>query len=188
MPPTPFSTRLPRWAHAIPYAVLVLVGGVLLLPGVVPQGPQCGGDYTGAAPAGERGIFVHLSAGAFGRVAILLLLSALAASAQRRGRRPGLPSTVCAMVLGAVTLAAMVSPQTGAANPVVAVMATDWFGLLFGAAILAVPAVAGSIAWLMMRGPRALRAAQIGAWTTLLLTLPLIMGATYEVVSPMCWG
>lgn len=121
MPTTPFSTRLPRWAHAIPYVALVVLGAVLLLP-------------------------------------------------------------------GAVTLAAMVAPQTRAASLVVGVMVADWFGLLFGAAILAVPAVAGSIAWTMMRGPRALRAAQIGAWTTLLLTLPLIMGLTYEVVRPMCWG
>jgi hypothetical protein len=53
---------------------------------------------------------------------------------------------------------------------------------------LAIPIVAGAIAWSKMSGPRSLRAAQIGAWTTLLLALPLMMALTYLTVTPVCFG
>jgi hypothetical protein len=47
------------------------------------------GDGTGAASVTGRQLFIHLNAVAFGLVAALLLLIALAASAQRRVGRPG---------------------------------------------------------------------------------------------------
>ena len=50
------------------------------------------------------------------------------------------------------------------------------------------PAVAGVIAWKRMRGPRSLRGAQVLAWATLLLALPLIMALTYLTVTPICFG
>jgi hypothetical protein len=49
------------------------------------------GNTIGAASLTERRLFVDLSAVAFGLVAVLLLLSALAASAQRRAGRPARP-------------------------------------------------------------------------------------------------
>jgi hypothetical protein len=52
---------------------------------------------------------------------------------------------------------------------------------------LAIPAVAGAIGWSTMRGPRSLRRAQIVAWATLLLALPLIMALTYLTVTPICF-
>jgi hypothetical protein len=39
-----------------------------------------------------------------------------------------------------------------------------------------------------MRGPKRLVAAQIGAWVTLLMALPLIMAFTYVTVTPLCFG
>lgn len=186
-----FSERLrglPRWVHAVPYAGLVLLSAVLLMPGVVPHGPACG-DGTGGASVTERQLFVHFSAIAFGLVAALLLLSALAASAQRRVGRPGLPTIVSSYLLGAVTLAAMVWPHAPAAAPAQAAMVMDVLGLVVtrGGA-LAIPAVAGAIAWSTTRGPRSLRGAQILAWATLLLGLPLIMALTYLTVTPICFG
>jgi hypothetical protein len=185
-----FSERLrglPRWVHAVPYAALVLLGALLLMPGVVPHGPACG-DGTGAASLTERQLFIHLSAVAFGLVAALLLLSATAASAQRRVGRPGLPTIVSSSLLGAVTLAAMIWPHAPAAAPAQAAMVIDMLGLIItrGGA-LAIPAVAGAIACSTMRGPRSLRRAQILAWATLLLALPLIMALTYLTVTPICF-
>ncbi len=178
---------LPRWVHAVPYAALVLVGAVLLTPGVVPRGPACG-DGTSAVSVTERQLFIHLSAVAFGLVAALLLLSALAASAQRRVGRPGLPTIVSSSLLGVVTLAAMIWPHAPVTAPAQAAMVIDMLGLIStrGGA-LAIPAVAGAIAWSTMRGPRSLRGAQILAWATLLLALPLIMALTYLTVSPICF-
>jgi bacteriorhodopsin len=178
---------LPRWVHAIPYAALVLLGAVLLMPGVVPHGPVCGAG-TGAASLTARQLFFHLSAVAFGLVAALVLLSARAASAQRRGGRPGLPTIVSSSLLGAVTLAAMIWPHAPAAAPAQAAMVIDMLGLITtrGAAF-AVPAVACAVAWSTMRGPRSLRRAQILAWATLLLALPLIMALTYLTVTPICF-
>ncbi len=178
---------LPRSVHALPYAALGLLGAVLLIPGVVPHGPHCG-DLTGAASLTERELFVHLSAVAFGLVAALLGLSALAASAQRRVARPGLPTIATSSVLGAVTLAAVIWPHAPAAAPAQATMIIDVLGLVVtrGGA-LAIPAVAGAIAWATMSGSRSLRAAQIGAWVTLLLALPLIMALTYLTVTPICF-
>lgn len=185
-----FSERLrglPRWVHAVPYAALVLLSAVLLMPGVVPHGPACG-DGTGAASLTERQLFIHLSAVAFGIVAALLLLSTMAASAQRRVGRPGLPTIVSSSLLGAVTLAAMIWPHAPVAAPAQAAVVIDMLGLIItrGGA-LAVPAVAGAIAWSTMRGPRTLRGAQILAWATLLLALPLIMALTYLTVTPICF-
>jgi hypothetical protein len=178
---------LPRWVHAVPYAALVLLGAVLLMPGVVPHGPDCG-DYFGAASLSERQLFIHLSAVAFGLVAALLLLSALAASAQRSVGPPGLPTIVASSLLGAVTLIAVIWPHAPAAAPAQAAMFIDVLGLVVtGGAALVIPAVAGAIAWSKMHGPRSLRAAQIGAWTTLLLALPLIMALTYQTVTPICF-
>jgi hypothetical protein len=156
---------------------LVLLSAVLLIPGVVPHGPVCG-DFTGAASVTERQLFIHLSAVAFGLVAALLLLSALAASAQRRVGRPGLPTIVSSSLLGAVTLAAMIWPYAPAAGPAQAAMVIEVLGLI---------AVPGAIAWSTMRGPRSLRGAQILAWATLLLALPLIMALTYLTVTPICF-
>jgi hypothetical protein len=166
---------------------LVLLSAVLLIPGVVPHGPACG-DVTGAASVTERQLFIHLSAVAFGLVAALLLLSTLAASAQRRVGRPGLPTIVSSSLLGAVTLAAMLWPHAPAAAPAQAAMVIDVLGLIVtrGGA-LAIPAVAGAIAWSTMCGPRSLRGAQILAWATLLLALPLIMALTYLAVTPICF-
>ena len=177
----------PRSVHAFPYAALGLLGAVLLIPGVVPHGLHCG-DFTGAASLTERELFVHFSAVAFGLVAALLGLSALAASAQRRVARPGLPTIATSSVLGAVTLAAVIWPQAPVAAPAQAMMIIDVLGLVVtrGGA-LAIPAVAGAIAWATMSGSRSLRAAQIGAWVTLLLALPLIMALTYLTVTPICF-
>ena len=178
---------LPRWVHAVPYAALALLGAVLLIPSVVPHGPDCG-VLTGAASLSERELFVRLSAVAFGLVAALLGLSALAASAQRRVARPGLPTIAASSVLGAVALTAVIWPHAPAAAPAQAVMVIDMLGLIAtrGAA-LAIPAVAGVIAWSAMSGPRSLRATQIGAWSTVLLALPLIMALTYLTVTPICF-
>lgn len=178
---------LPRWVHGVPYAALVLLGAGLLMPGVVPRGPGCG-EITAAASAAERELFIDLSAVAFGMVALLLLLSVLVASAQRRLGRPGLPTIVSALLLGSITLVAVISPHAPAAAPVQAVMVIDVLGLFgSGGAILAIPAVAAVIAWKRMRGPRSLRRAQILAWATLVLALPLIMALTYLTVSPICF-
>jgi len=91
-------------------------------------------------------------------------------------------------VLGAVTLAAVIWPQAPVAAPAQAMMIIDVLGLVVtrGGA-LAIPAVAGAIAWATMSGSRSLRAAQIGAWVTLLLALPLIMALTYLTVTPICF-
>lgn len=178
---------LPGWAHALPYAALVLLGGLLLMPGVVPHGPHCG-ENTGAASLTERQLFIHLSAVAFGLLAALLLLSALAASAQRRAGRPGRPTLVGAFLLGAVTLAAVIWPHAPTAAPAQAAMVIDGLGLIASrGAALAIPAGVAAIAWATIRGPRSLRAAQIGAWATLLLTLPLVMALTYLTVTPICF-
>jgi len=173
--------------HALPYVALIVVGVVLLLPGVVPHGPVCG-EITGAASLPERELFIHISAVVFGLIAALLLLSALAASAQRRIGRPGLPTAVISFLLGSVTLAAVIWPHAPVAAPAQAAMVIDVLGLIVtrGAA-LAIPAAAGVFAWSTMRGPRSLRAAQIGAWTVLLLVLPSIMALTYLAVTPPCF-
>lgn len=178
---------LPRWVHALPYTALVLLGAVLLMPGVVPHGPPCG-DNTGAGSLTERQFFIHLSAVAFGLVAALLLLSALAASAQRRVGRPGLPTIVSSSLLGAVTLAAVIWPHAPAAAPAQALMAIDVLGLIATRGVaLAIPAGIAAVAWARMSGSRSLRAAQIGAWATLLVALPLIMALTYLMVTPICF-
>ena len=183
-----FSERLrglPRRVHAVPYAALVLLGAALLTPGVLPQGPGCGAITAGASAA-ERS-FIDLSAVAFGLVAALLLLSVLVASAQRRSGRPGLPTIGSAVLLGAVTLVAVISPHAPAAAPVQVAMFIAVLGLLgSGGTVLVIPAVAGVAAWRRMRGPRSLRGAQILAWSTLLLALPLIMALTYLSVTPIC--
>jgi hypothetical protein len=44
------------------------------------------------------------------------------------------------------------------------------------------------IEWRALGGPIAPRVAQIGAWTALLLGLPLAMAAMYLTVTPICWG
>lgn len=177
---------LPRRLHAAPYVALALLGAVLLIPGVVPHGPACG-NSIGAASLTERRLFIDLSAVAFGLVVALLLLSALAASAQRRSGRPGRPTIASCVVLGVVTLAAMISPHAPLAAPAQAAMMIDVLGLLVtqGAA-LAIPAVAGAVAWAKLSGSQSLRAAQISAWTVLLLGLPLIMALTYLTVTPIC--
>lgn len=174
--------------HAVPYVTFALLGAVLLIPGVIPHGPTCG-DNAGAASLTGRQLFIHLSAVAFGLIAALLLNSALAASAQRRVGRPGLPTILSSLVLGTVTIAAVIWPHAPAAAPAQAVMVIDVVGLIVtrGTA-LAIPIVAGAIAWSKMSGPRSLRAAQIGAWTTLLLALPLMMALTYLTVTPVCFG
>lgn len=74
-----------------------------------PHGRGCGGEPT-AAPAIGRELFIRASALAFGLVAGLLLLSALAASARLRGGRPGRPTIAGALVLGVVAIAAMAWP------------------------------------------------------------------------------
>jgi hypothetical protein len=174
--------------HAVPYAALVLVGAVLLMPGVVPHGPGCG-EITAAASAAERELFIDLSAVAFGLVAALLLLSVLVVSAQRRLGRPGLPTIISAVLLGAVTLIAVISPHAPAAAPVQTAMVIDVLGLFgTGGAVLVIPAVAGVIGWKRMRGPRSLRGTQIFAWAALLIALPLIMALTYLTVTPICLG
>jgi hypothetical protein len=120
--------------------------------------------------------------------AALLLLGALAASAQRRVGRPGLPTIVSSSLLGLVTLAAMIWPHAPVAAPAQAAMVIDMLGLIITrGGELAVPAVAAAIAWSTMRGPRLLRGAQILAWATLLLALPLIMALTYPTVTPICF-
>jgi hypothetical protein len=177
---------LPRWLHAAPYVALAALGAVLLVPGVVPHGPTCE-STLGVASLGERERFISLSAVAFGLVAAMFLLSVLAASAQRRAGRPGRPTIVISCLLGAVALAAVISPHAPAAAPVQALMTIDVLGLLVTAGIaLAIPAVAGVVAWSRMSGPRSLRAVQISAWTVLLLGLPLIMAWTYLTVTPIC--
>lgn len=178
--------RLPRWVHAVPYAALLVLGGVLLAPGVVPLGPECG-NYP-AAPLGERNAFIQSSAVAFGLVAGLLILSALVASAQRRRGRPGRPTIVAALGVGVVALAAVISPHGPASYLVRFLMTFDVLGVVSGGIGLAVPMVAGSLAWPTLPGPRSLRAAQIGAWITALYVLPFIMALTYERVTPLCWG
>ena len=179
---------LPRWVHAAPYLALATLGGVLLIPGVVPHGPACG-EVLGVDSPSERQLFIQQSAVAFGLVAALFLLSALAASGQRRAGRPGRPTIVSCALLGAVTLAAVISPHAPLAAPAQAAMAIDIIGALAtrGAALL-IPAVAGAVAWSTMSGPRSLRAAQIAAWTVLLLGLPLVMALTYVTVTPICFG
>jgi hypothetical protein len=177
---------LPLWIHAVPYGALALLGAVLLVPGVVPNGPDCGVSYF-AAPLSERESFIRISAAAFGLVAGLLLLSALLASAQRRVGRPGVPTIVSFLVLGAVALAAVISPHAPLAVPAQAVMFVAVLGVAWSAgAALGIPALAGVAAWAMLSGARPLRAAQIGAWCTLLLVLPWIMAATYLTVTPIC--
>ena len=174
--------------HAVPYVALAVLGAVLLIPGVVPHGPHCG-DIVGAAAPAVRQLFIHLSAIGFGLVAALLLLSALVASAQRRQGRPGRPTIVIGALLGTVTLASVIWPHAPVAAPVQALMVIDVLGLLVtGGAALGIPAVAGTLAWLKMSGPRSLRAAQITAWTVLLLVLPPIMALTYVTVTPICFG
>ncbi len=179
---------LPSWIHAVPYGALALLGVVLLIPGVVPHGPDCGVSY-GTAPLPEREFFIQVSAAAFGLVAGLLLLSALLASAQRRIGRPGLPTIISALAFGAVALAAVISPHAPMAAPAQAAMFVDVIGVVYTAgAVLGIPAVAGVFALSTMSGPRSLRAAQVGAWTTLLLVLPWIMALTYVTVTPICFG
>jgi hypothetical protein len=179
---------LPRWVHGAPYVALGLLGAVLLIPGVVPHGPSCG-DIVGAAAPAVRQLFIRLSAIGFGLVAALLLLSALAASAQRREGRPGRPTIVIGALLGTVTIAAVIWPHAPVAAPAQALMVIDVLGLLVtGGAALAIPAVAGTLAWSRMSGPRSVRAAQIAAWTVLLLVLPLFMALTYVTVTPICFG
>lgn len=178
----------PRWMHAAPYLALVLLGAVLLVPGIVPHGAGCGG-VIGAASQGARQLFIAMSAVAFGLVAALLLLSAVTASAQRRAGRPGKPTIVCGALLGVVTLAAVISPHVPLAAPAEAVMVLDVVGLLATHGVaLAIPIVAAMVAWSTLTGPRSLRAAQIAAWTVLLLGVPLVMAYTYLAVTPICVG
>lgn len=173
-------------ARLIPYGALVMLGAVLLTPGVVPHGPVCGNQY-GTATAAERELFIRTSAAAFALIAGLLLVSALAASAQRRDDRPGRPTLGAAAVLAAVALAAAIQPHGPIARPVQTLMAIDLLAPLatYGAA-LALPLGLIAIAWHKLTGPARLRAAQIAAWTTLLLILPLIMTFTYLTVTPIC--
>jgi len=147
------------------------------------------GELLGVAPLAERELFIRWSAVAFGLVAALLLLSALAASAQRRGDRPGAPTIAGVSLFGAATLVAVAWPHGPTAAPAQAVMTIDVLApiLSYGAA-LAVPVLASVLAWCKLRGPRPLRGAQIGAWATLLIVLPLIMAATYLTVTPICLG
>jgi hypothetical protein len=177
---------LPRWIHAVPYAALALLGAVLLVPGVVPHGPWCGHD-AGVASSAERELFIHLSAAAFGLIAGLLLLSGIVASAQRRGGRPGIPTLAAAALMGAVAVAAVISPHAPIAVPVQVLMYIVVGGLVgtIGGALV-VPIAAVAIASGTMRGPCQLRAAQIGAWVVLLVVLPVIMAATYLTVTPIC--
>jgi hypothetical protein len=179
---------LPFQVHLIPYGALLVLGVALLSPGVVPHGPGCDGEL-GAASAGTRELFTHVSAAAFGLIAGLLLLSALVASAQRRGGRPGAPTITAAALFGAVTLAAVAWPHAPIAAPVQAVIVIDVVALVLscGAALI-VPLVAAGVAWRALRGLRTLRVAQIAAWTTLLLALPLVMAATYLTVTPICFN
>ena len=178
---------LPRSAHLIPYAAFLVLGAVLLTPGVVPIGAECGGAFP--APAADRELFIDISAAAFGLIAGLLLLSAVAASAQRRGGRAGRPTVAASFLLGAVALVAVISPHVPIAAPVQALMyfdvATLWFS--YGGALGILIAVA-VIAGRSLGGPIAPRVAQIGAWPTLLLGLPVAMAATYLTVTPICWG
>ena len=178
---------VPHWVHAAPWVALAALGGVLLIPGVVPRGPECG-VAIGTASLGERHAFIQISAVAFGVVAVLFLLSALAASAQRRAALPGLPTIVCAAALGVITLAAVISPYAPLATPVQVAMMLAVLGLFAGGSTLAISAGASAIAWLKLTGPRSLRAAQIAAWIGLLLVLPLVMAFTYVTVTPICWG
>jgi len=176
---------LPRRLHLVPYGVLLAFGGVLLRPGVVPQGPDCDGEL-GVASVGARDLFIHLSAGAFGLIAGLLLLSALAASAQRRAGRPGVPTILAASLLGTLTLASVIWPRAPITAPVQFLMLIDLVALLLsGGTALLVPLLAIGVAWWRLGGLRILRAAQIGAWTTLLLVLPLVMAETYVTVTPV---
>jgi hypothetical protein len=179
---------LPRWVHAVPYVAFVALGIVLLIPGVVPHGPECG-NYIGAATRTERETFIRLSAVAFGLVAALAAFSALAASAQRRIGRPGLPTVWSTSLVGAATLAAVIWPHAPAAAPAQAVMVIVIGGLAAsGGAAIAIPAVAGVLAWAKLAGPRSLRGAQIGAWILLLVVLPVTMALTYMTVTPICFG
>lgn len=180
-------SSLPRPAHLIPYGVLAALGAILLVPGVVPFGPGCDSGFS--ATAAERELFIRVSAVAFGLVAALLLLSTLTASAQRRGGRPGTPTIVATSLLGTVTLATVIWPHVPIAAPVQALMLIDVVApvLSYGAA-LTLPLVLGAIAWRTLAGPPGLRVAQISAWATLLVALPLVMAITYFVVTPVCLG
>lgn len=177
---------LPSRAHLIPYGSLAALGIVVLAPGVVPHGPACSGY---GATAAERELFIHLSAVAFALIAGLLLASALAASAQRRAGGPGRPTVASAAVLGAGALASAIEPHAPIAAPVQALMTIDLLALLATSGLaLVFPLGVVAISWHALGGPARLRAAQIAAWTTLLLVLPLIMALTYLTVTPICFG
>lgn len=179
---------LPPSVHAVPYAALAALSAAFLAPGIVPRGPVCD-DGLGVAPVAERELFIHVSAAAFGVIAGLLLLSALTASAQRRASRPGVPTIAAASLTASLAVPAAISPHSGAAGLVLDVMKVDVFLPLvtYGMAF-AIPLAAAVIAWTTMAGPKSSRAVQIGAWTTLLLVLPIIMALTYQAVSPICFG
>jgi hypothetical protein len=178
---------LPWWVHLAPYVGLLLFVGFLLVPGVVPLGVSC--DLSAGAPADQREVFIHLSALLFGAIAELLLFSAVAASAQRRGGRPGIPTMAAACAFGLIALAAAAAPGGPLSMPVQVWMLFDIWGaiLTFGGTALAPLAVA-VVWWLSAGGPRRLRTAQAAAWIVLLLVLPLVMGVTYLAVDHACFG
>lgn len=160
----------------------------MLWPGVVSHGPGCDIE-SGAGPAAAQELFIRASAVAFGLIAGLLRLSALVASTQRRGGRPGAPTIAGACLFGAVTLTAAVWPHAPIAAPAQAVMFIDVVALLLShATALGLPLLAAALTWRALPGPRRLRVAQISAWTTLLVALPLAMAATYLTVTPICLG